>query len=122
MSLQGVESLTADAVEAGTYVRNLVKHRAREGGIRKAIAWVGNQAKIGTSAAWGFYHGKRKTARRSEFARLRHLYLTICEQEIERLSHELAIERAKGRGDAVFEDIAAKVSALALEVKEAQRP
>jgi len=120
MCPQVVESSANDASEAAAYVRNLVRRQISDGGVRGAIRRVGRQAGIGEWTAWAFYHGRRKTAGRGVIARLRDLYLATCERELTRLADEIAIEKAKGRGDAALEDIAAKVAAFAVEVREAR--
>lgn len=56
----------------------------------------------------------------SVFARMRSGYLDLCERQINRLQHEVAVEKARF-GDAAFADLDHEISALAHKVQQAKQ-
>lgn len=58
--------------------------------------------------------GKAKTCDLGLFARLRGAYLDLCERQVRRLQHQIAIEKATG--DDTIEDLEAEARALAAKI------
>lgn len=67
---------------------------------------------------WTLEHlrkGRAKTCDVGVFARLKAAYLDLCERQISKLQHQIAIEKATG--DDTNSDIAAELEALAAKVR-----
>jgi hypothetical protein len=105
------------AVEAaGTYARRLVERETR--------GW-GDQAEAGRriEARYGIPFnslehlrtGRAKTVEAGLFQRIRAAYLDLCERQVARLQHEIAIEKALNEDDSI-QDLEREAAALAKRI------
>lgn len=68
---------------------------------------------------WQLLHlakGRAKKCDIALFGRMRGAYLDLCERQVGKLQHEIAIEKAAGNDD--FEDLEAEARALASKIAE----
>lgn len=111
--------MSAELVEtAGIYVRRMIEREAR--------GW-GDQAQAQTrlEMRYGipFWTLERLRTRRAKtveagvFARIRAAYLDLCERQVAKLQHEIAIERAM-TGDDSLSDLEHEAEALAQKIAE----
>jgi len=80
---------------AGNYVRRMVEREARGWGDQQN-AQQRLEAKYGLSF-WAMEHlrtGRAKSVEAGLFARIRAAYLDLCERQVAKLQHEIAIEKA----------------------------
>ena len=80
---------------AGEYVRRMVEREARGWG-DQSTAQQRLEARYGLSF-WALEHlrtGRAKSVEAGLFKRIRAAYLDLCERQIEKLQHEIAIEKA----------------------------
>jgi len=59
--------------------------------------------------------GRAKTVEAGVFARIRAAYLDLCQSQVQRLQHEIAIEKALGEDDTI-EDLEREARALAAKI------
>ena len=114
-----VPGMTIDA--AISYADKLYRHveERAEGGGPEAIdvAFDQFERRFGLGR-WTLDHlkkGKAKTCDVSVFARMRAAYLTICEQQMAKLQHEIAVEKAT-HDDDDLRDLEAAAAALAAKI------
>lgn len=114
------ELSTALVDEAGDYVRRMVQ--------REALGWGDQaQAQARLEARYGISYwaleklrtGKAKTVEAGLFARVRAAYLDLCERQVSRLQHEIAIEKAIGGND-TLEDLEREAARLASRIEAAR--
>lgn len=109
---------------AGTYVRRMVEREARGWG-DQASAQERLEARYGLPF-WTLEHlrtGRAKTVEAGLFARIRGAYLDLCERQVAKLQHEIAIERALSEDD-TLEDLEREARTLAARIqakKQARR-
>jgi len=106
------------SVEAASdYARRLVEGEARgPGDLDNALDRLEQRYGIGR---WTLVHlrtGRAKSCDMTIFARLRGAYLDLCERQVSKLQHQIAIEKAIG--DDTLEDLEAEASALAAKIAE----
>lgn len=109
--------VNAEAVEtAGGYVRRMIAKEVNGWGDQaNAQRRVGDRYGI---PFWALEHlrtGRAKTVDASLFARIRSAYIDLCERQIAKLQHEIAIEKAV-IGDDSLEDLEREAEALASRI------
>lgn len=111
-----VQPMTVEA--ASDYARRV--HGFLEAGIRDPeeldFAFESFERRYGVGR-WTLEHlrkGRAKTCDVGIFARLRAAYIDLCERQVTKLQHEIAIERAAG--DDALEDLEAEATALASKI------
>lgn len=110
MSIASVET-------AGRYVRRMVEREARGWGDQ-------GEAQTRLEARYGipFYSlerlrtGRAKTVEAGLFARIRAAYLDLCERQVSKLQHEIALEKAMNEDD-TLEDLEREARSLAERIK-----
>ena len=108
---------------AGGYVRRMIEREAKGWG-DQSNAQERLEARYGLPF-WSLEHlrtGRAKTVDAGLFARIRAAYLDLCENQVKRLQHEIAIEKAMNEDDAL-EDLERAAAALASRIaaKKAER-
>jgi hypothetical protein len=111
----------ADA--AGGYVRRMVATEAKGWG-DQANAQKRLEDRYGLSF-WALEHlrtGRAKTIEAGLFARIRAAYVDLCERQVVKLQHEIAVEKAIS-GDDTLEDFEREAASLAarIQAKKARR-
>jgi hypothetical protein len=105
----------ADA--AGGYVRRMVATEAKGWGDQ-----ANAQKRLGDRYGlpfWALDHlrtGRAKTVEAGLFARIRAAYIDLCERQVVKLQHELAVEKAIS-GDDTLEDFEREAQALAARIQ-----
>lgn len=113
----------SSAQVASGYVRRMVASETRGWGDQdNALARL--EAKYGLPF-WTLQNlrtGRAKTVEAGLFARIRGAYLDLCERQVEKLKHEIAIERALYEDDTIA-DLEREASRLAarIQAKKAAR-
>lgn len=115
------ELSTALVEEAGGYVRRMVEKEAHGWG-DQAPAQGRIEAKYGIPY-WTLERlrtGRAKTVEAGLFARIRGAYLDLCERQVAKLQHEIAIEKALNEDDSLEDLERAAADLLArVEAKKA---
>jgi len=117
------EVSTALVEQAGGYVRRMVEREARGWGDQsEAQGRIEMRYGIPYWALERLRTGRAKTVEAGLFARIRGAYLDLCERQVAKLQHEIAIEKALNEDD-TLEDLEREASRLAQEIasKRAQR-
>lgn len=112
------------ADEAGGYVRRMVEREARGWG-DQTNAQQRLEARYGLPF-WAMDHlrtGRAKTVEAGLFARIRGAYLDLCERQVAKLQHEIAIERTLNEDDTLadLESEARRLAARIQEKKQARK-
>ena len=121
---QGIPMSTQCVDTAGTYVRRMVEREARGWGDQTS-AQERLEARYGLPF-WTLEHlrtGRAKTVEAGVFARIRGAYLDLCERQVAKLQHEIAIERTLIEDD-TLEDLEREARSLAARIqakKQARR-
>ena len=109
---------TMSSVEVATgYVRRMVEYETRGWGdqdnaldrleVRYALPrWTLNNLRT----------GRAKSVEAGVFARIRAAYLDLCERQVEKLQHEIAIEKVLSEDDTSLEDFEREAAALAARI------
>jgi len=108
---------------AGTYVRRMVEREAKGWG-DQANAQQRIEARYGLPF-WTLEHlrtGRAKTVEAGLLARIRGAYLDLCERQVSKLQHEIAVEKALNEDD-TLEDLEREARRLAARIakKKAER-
>jgi hypothetical protein len=106
--------------EAGNYVRRMVERETRGWGDQER-AMERLEAHYGLPF-WSLQHlrtGRAKTVEAGLFARIRAAYLDLCERQVTRLQHEIAIEKAISGHDSV-EDLEREAETLLARIEAAR--
>lgn len=115
---------TACVETAGGYVRRMVEREARGWGDQsEAQARLESRYGIPYWAMDRLRTGRAKTVEAGLFARIRGAYIDLCERQVAKLQHEIAIEKALTEDD-TLEDLELEAAALAARIqakKEARR-
>lgn len=86
----------SSATAASDYVRRMIEKETRGwGDQRNAMSRLERRYSI---PFWSLNHlrtGRAKTVEAGLFSRIRSAYLDLCERELAKLQHELAIEKAR---------------------------
>ncbi len=111
----------SSAAVAGDYLRLMIAEEMTAWGDQKsALNRLAIRYRLPFWTANNIRTGRAKTIEADMFQRIRQAYLDVCERQIERLQHELAIEKAKGT-DASLEGIAREAAALAARLAETRK-
>lgn len=105
------------AEEAGGYVRRMIEREAKGWG-DQANAQQRLEARYGLPF-WAMDHlrtGRAKTVEAGLFARIRGAYLDLCERQVAKLQHEIAIERALHEDDTLA-DLESEARRLAARIQ-----
>lgn len=102
---------------AGTYVRRLVERETKGWG-DQSNAGRRLEARYGIpfNALEHLRTGRAKSVDAGLFSRIRAAYLDLCERQIEKLQHEIAIEKAIYNDDCL-QDLEREAQALAARVQ-----
>lgn len=114
------ESEQVSSVDAAAdYAARMVSREAGSGDVEAAMRRVEAKTGVNYWTLWALRYRRPKTIAADLFHRIRGgAYLSLCERELSKLQHELAVEQAKGDGDDLS-DLAEAVSALASKVDAA---
>jgi hypothetical protein len=115
---QHQERVLSSVETASGYVRRMVEHEARGWGDQQT-AQQRLEVRYGLPF-WSMEHlrtGRAKSVEAGLFARIRAAYLDLCERQVARLQHEIAIEKAMHEDDAL-EDLEREAQRLAALVQE----
>lgn len=115
-----VHKMNSAQVATG-YVRRMVEYETRGWGdqdnaldrleVRYALPrWTLNNLRM----------GRAKSVEAGVFARIRAAYLDLCERQVAKLQHEIAIEKVLNEDD-TFEDFEREAAALAARVAAAKK-
>lgn len=113
---------TALVEEAGGYVRRMVEREGRGWGDQsEAQNRIEQRYGIPYWTLERLRTGRAKTVEAGLFARIRGAYLDLCERQVAKLRHEIAIEKALNEHDSL-EDLEREAEALAarIEAKKAE--
>ena len=81
--------------EAGTYVRRMIEKETRGWGDQDgALSRLGARYGVSYWALERLRTGRAKTVEAGLFARIRAAYLDLCERQVAKLQHEIALEKA----------------------------
>lgn len=114
---------TALVDEAGGYVRRMVEREARGWGDQThAQTRLESRYGIPFWALERLRTGRAKTVDAGLFARIRGAYLDLCERQVAKLQHEIAVEKALTDDD-TLEDLESEAFRLAQKItaKRTQR-
>lgn len=120
---QHQERSMSSADVASDYVRRMVEAETKGWGDQEnALARL--EARYGLPF-WSLNHirtGRAKTVEAGLFARIRGAYLDLCERQITKLQHEIAVEKALNQDDSL-QDLEREAEALAARIaaKKAER-
>lgn len=113
----------SSAEMATGYVRRMVERESRGWGDQEgALGRLEQRYGISFWSLNNIRTGRAKTVEAGLFARIRGAYLDLCERQVAKLQHEIAIEKALNEDD-TFEDLEREAARLAEEIaaKRAQR-
>lgn len=111
----------SSAEVASGYVRRMVEKESRGWG-DQAEALNRIEARYGLPF-WSLNNlrtGRAKTVEAGLFSRIRGAYLDLCERQVAKLQHEIAIEKALNEDD-TLEDLEREARRLAAQVEAARR-
>lgn len=111
------DSEPMSAAVASEYVRTMI-HRESTGPGDSERAMQKIADKYGLSF-WTLDHLRKRKAKTVEagvFSRIRAAYLDVCERQVAKLQHQIAIERALGADD-TFDDLAREAESLVARIK-----
>lgn len=89
-----------------------------------AIDRVSRRIGLGARTVRRILHNERKIIDYRVFSKIRAAYLELCERQLRKLEHEIAVTTAEHEDTDVFEDIALEAAALRVSLarKKAQLP
>ena len=122
---QQVQKVMSSAELATGYVRQMVERETRGWGDQET-AMGRLEARYGIPF-WSLNNirtGRAKTVEAGLFARIRGAYLDLCERQVAKLQHEIAVEKALTEDD-TLEDLQREAARLVARIqakKEALRP
>lgn len=118
-SQQSERPMSMELVDtAGGYIRRMVEREAKGWG-DQTNAQQRLEARYGLPF-WAMEHlrtGRAKTVEAGLFARIRGAYLDLCERQVAKLQHEIAIERTLSEDD-TLEDLEREARRLAARIQE----
>ena len=115
------EHKVTSAVQAQGYVRKMVDQEASQwGDLSGALHRIERKYGLPYWTINNIRIGRAKSVDAGLFQRIRAAYLDMCARQIERLQHEIAIEREL-HGDALDTDLLAEAEALAAKIEAARR-
>lgn len=116
MRSQKIEHLVRDmTVEAASnYASHLLEMEQRGSDIDSALHRLEQRYGLSPNQVMHLRNRRAKSCDVSLFARLRMAYVDLCERQVSKLQHEIAIEKAMG--DDLLEDLGAEAAALAAKI------
>jgi hypothetical protein len=121
---QGKQMSAVDAFSpdrASGYAKKLFEARVKGwGDAPRAMKECARRSDMSPRSYERLMKGEFKDPGISIFGRVRKAYLDYCQEQVERLQHEIAIEM-KRSGDEPFEDLAAEAAALAAKIEAARQ-
>lgn len=120
---QGVQKVSCVdyADEAGEYVRRMVEAETKGWGDQSnAMSRLETRYGLPFWSLNNLRTGRAKTVDAGLFARIRGAYLDLCERQVARLQHEIAIEKALNEDDTI-EDLERQACALAAKIAAKKR-
>lgn len=104
---------------ATDYARMLVEAESKgHGDVEGALHRIEQRYGLGKWQVAHLRSGKAKSCEMGLFLRLRAAYLDLCQRQINRLQHDLAIEKAKGgETDADLENLLAEAAELDAKIQ-----
>lgn len=107
----------SSSLVASDYVRRMVEKETRGwGDQRNAMGRLERRYGIPFWSLNNLRTGRAKTVEAGLFSRIRSAYLDLCERELAKLQHELAIEKAQNPHDD-FSDLEGEAEALLARVQ-----
>lgn len=106
----------SSAEMATGYVRRMVERETRGWGDQEnALSRLEQRYGLPFWSLQNIRTGRAKTVEAGLFARIRAAYLDLCERQVAKLQHEIAIEKALNEDD-TLEDLEREAAALAARV------
>lgn len=103
------------SVEAASkYAANLLEMEQRGSDVESALHRLEHRYGLSPNQILHLRSRRAKSCDVSLFARLRLAYVDLCERQVSRLVHQIAVEKATG--DDALEDLAAEARALAEKI------
>lgn len=118
--IQHQERSVSTVEEAGQYVRRMVEREARGWGDQQN-AQQRLEVRYGLPF-WAMEHirtGRAKTVEAGLFHRIRAAYLDLCERQVAKLQHEIAVEKALNEDD-TLQDLEREAAKLAARIEAAK--
>lgn len=107
----------SSAEAATVYVRRMIESETRGWGDNdNAVSRLGARYGLPYWTLNNLRTGRAKTVEAGVFARIREAYIDLCERQVAKLQHEIAIEKALGN-DEHLESLEVEASALAAKIK-----
>lgn len=102
------------------YARRMVEAEARgPGDLDNAMRRLETKTGVGYWTLWGLWNRRRKGVNADLFVRLQGAYYAVCERQLARFQHELAVEQKRCPDDNL-EDLERQAAALAEKIKAAK--
>lgn len=115
-SQQSVSEMSSAQIAAG-YVRRMVEEETRGWGDQKnALDRVCRRNGLPFGTMENLRTGRVKSVEAGLMARIRGAYLDLCQRQVARLQHTIAVEKAKHEDDDLA-DLAADAAALAARIQ-----
>jgi hypothetical protein len=107
----------SSAQAATVYVRRMIEEEARGWGDNdNALSRLGARYGLPYWTLNNLRTGRAKTVEAGVFSRIRAAYLDVCERQVAKLQHQIAIEKATGSDD-TFDDLAREAESLVARIK-----
>ena len=114
--IEHLEHQMSTAVEARSYVRLMIENEAKGWGDQtNALSRIERRYGIPFWSLNNLRIGRAKTVEAGLFQKIRRAYIDMCERQLAKLAHAIAIERARDASD-VNEDLAAEINRLAEKI------
>jgi hypothetical protein len=113
-TLKQVHPMTVEA--ASEYASRLLEHEQRGSDIEAALFRLEQRYGLSPNQIMHLRSKRAKSCDVSLFARLRSAYLDLCERQVSKLQHEIAITKATS--DDALEDLEAEALRLAEKIAE----
>jgi hypothetical protein len=121
ISKHPVHPMTVEA--ASNYAASLLEHEQRGSDIESALRRLEQRYGLSPNQIMHLRNRRAKSCDVSLFARLRLAYIDLCERQVTKLQHQIAVEKATG--DETLMDLEREAAALAQKIaarKAAIRP
>lgn len=113
ISQHPVHPMTVEA--ASNYASILVEYEGKGSDIDAALARIEQRYGLTPNQVMHLRSGRAKSCDVSLFARLRAAYLDLCERQVSKLQHQIAVEKATG--DDSIEDLEREAASLAAKIQ-----
>lgn len=111
-----VHDTMSSAQTATGYVRRMIEYETRGwGDMDNALSRLEVRYALPRWTLNNLRTGRAKSVEAGVFARIRAAYLDLCERQVEKLQHEIAIEKVLNEDD-TFEDFEREAAALAARI------